>query len=107
MRAEPTAVFKSLSDPTRRGLFERLSRAGELSVRELTRPSGVSQPAVSKHLGALRRAGLVVERRQGRETYYRVLPKGLAPVFNWIEHYGAFWQDRFVRLEDVLRRMDQ
>lgn len=107
MHAEPTAVFKSLSDPTRRAIFERLSRDGELTVHALTGPSGVSQPAISKHLGALKDAGLVQGRRDGRETYYSVQPKALAPLIDWINFYSAFWNTRFDHLENLLNRMDQ
>lgn len=107
MRAEPSATFKSLSDPTRRAIFERLSRDGEQTVHALTAPSGVSQPGISKHLAALKRAGLVSFRRHGRETYYRAESKGLAPLINWMSYYASFWRDRFERLEDLLARMDQ
>jgi DNA-binding transcriptional ArsR family regulator len=107
MRAEPTAIFKTLGDPTRRALFERLSREGELTVHALTAPSGVSQPAVSKHLNSLKLAGLVRDRRDGRETYYRAEPKALAPLIDWISFYSTFWHNRFDRLEALLKRMDQ
>jgi DNA-binding transcriptional ArsR family regulator len=107
MPAAPDLVFKSLADPTRRALFERLSRGGEQTVHALTESSGVSQPAVSKHLGVLKQAGLVRDRRAGRETHYCALPQGLKPLFNWMDHYGAFWRERFDRLEDLLKRMDQ
>jgi DNA-binding transcriptional ArsR family regulator len=101
------ALFKALADPTRRALFERLSREGEQTVRALTDSSGVSQPAVSKHLGLLKTAGLVNDRRQGRETHYSVRPRGMAPLFGWLGLYAAFWADKFDRLEDLLKRMDQ
>ena len=107
MHAEPTAVLKMLSDPTRRAIFERLSRDGEMTVHALTDPSGVSQPAISKHLGALKLVGLVRGRRAGRETYYRAEPKALAPLIDWINFYSTFWHNRFDRLEDLLQRMDQ
>ncbi len=107
MHAEPTAVLKSLSDPTRRAIFERLSKDGELTVHALTDPSGVSQPAISKHLGALKLVGLVRSRREGRETYYSAEPKALAPLIDWINFYSTFWHNRFDRLEDLLKRMDQ
>jgi DNA-binding transcriptional ArsR family regulator len=107
MRAEPTAVLKSLSDPTRRAIFERLSKDGEMTVHALTDPSGVSQPAISKHLAALKLAGLVRGRRDGRETYYSAEPKALAPLIDWINFYSGFWNSRFDRLEDLLKRMDQ
>ncbi len=106
MRTEPTALFKSLSDPTRRALFERLSREGELTVHALTAPSGVSQPAVSKHLSSLKGAGLVRDRREGRETYYRVEPRALTPLFDWISFYSAFWDVHLDRLESLLKGMD-
>ena len=107
MRVEPTAIFKSLSDPTRRALFERLSREGELTVHALTAPSGVSQPAVSKHLSSLKVAGLVRDRRDGRETYYRAEPKALTALLDWISFYLAFWDSRLDRLESLLKRIDQ
>jgi DNA-binding transcriptional ArsR family regulator len=107
MRVEPTAIFKTLGDPTRRALFERLSREGELTVHALTAPSGVSQPAVSKHLNSLKLAGLVRDRRDGRETYYRTEPKALAPLIDWIGFYSTFWNNRFDRLEALLKRKDQ
>ncbi|WP_211474299.1 ArsR/SmtB family transcription factor [Collimonas humicola] len=107
MHAEPTAVLKILSDPTRRAIFERLSRDGEMTVHALTAPSGVSQPAISKHLGALKLAGLVRGRRDGRETYYSAEPKALAPLIDWIDFYSTFWNSRFDHLETLLKRMDQ
>jgi DNA-binding transcriptional ArsR family regulator len=106
----PTAsneLFTTLADPTRRAIFERLCRDGELNVRALTDQAGVSQPAVSKHLGVLKLAGLVRDRRDGRNTHYSAEPKGLAPLIDWMSLYGAIWRDRFDRLEALLNRMDQ
>lgn len=100
-------VFAALADPTRRALFERLSREGELTVRVLTDRSGVSQPAVSKHLRVLKHTGLVRARHKGRQTHYRARPRGLAPLVDWMTFYSSFWEDRFTRLEDLLKRMDQ
>src|SRR5580692_9754020 len=99
-------VFKALADPTRRALFERLSRDGDLTVHALTERAGVSQPMVSKHLSALKRAKLVRHRREGRETHYSAQPRALAPLVDWMSYYGRFWNDRFDRLEDLLKRMD-
>ncbi len=99
-------VFKALADPTRRSLFERLTRDGEQTVHALTRHAGVSQPAVSKHLTVLKRAKLVRHRREGRETHYRAQPDALGPMVDWLRHYGAFWRDRFDRLETLLERME-
>ena len=107
MRTSTDAVFKSLSDPTRRAIFERLNQHGEQTVRVLTDHSGVSQPAVSKHLGVLKLAGLVRARREGRETHYAARPRALAPLVDWMSLYGVFWRDRFVRLETLLHRMDK
>jgi DNA-binding transcriptional ArsR family regulator len=107
MRTSPDALFKSLSDPTRRAIFERLCRHGEQTVHVLTGHAGVSQPAVSKHLSALKLAGLVRDRRAGRETHYRAQPKALAPLLEWMSFYAAFWEDRFDSLETLLKRMDQ
>jgi DNA-binding transcriptional ArsR family regulator len=107
MQTASDAVFKTLADPTRRAIFERLARGGEQTVRVLTDQSGVSQPAVSKHLGVLKLAGLVRDRRDGRQTHYSADPQGLAPLIDWIGLYGAFWRNRFERLEDLLNRMDQ
>ena len=100
-------VFRALADPTRRAIFERLSRHGQQTVHALTRSSGVSQPAVSKHLKVLRTARLVRRRRQGRETHYRAQLHTLAPMAEWLNHYGAFWRERFGRLENLLETMDE
>src|SRR5262245_12402013 len=97
-------VFKALADPTRRGLFERLSR-GEATVVELTAAAGVSQPAVSQHLAALAKAGLVASRKTGRNAHYRADPKRLAPVVDWVLRQDAFWRERLGRMEDLLKEL--
>jgi len=107
MRAVADDIFKALSDPTRRAIFERLARDGEKTVHALTDRAGVSQPAVSKHLTVLKRAKLVRHRREGRETHYSAQPQALAPLVDWMSTYGAFWRDRFDQLEDLLKRMDK
>ncbi|MGB6744137.1 MAG: metalloregulator ArsR/SmtB family transcription factor [Terracidiphilus sp.] len=107
MQAVTNNVFRALADPTRRAIFERLARHGEQTVHALTDYSGVSQPAVSKHLTVLKRAKLVRHRREGRETHYRAWPDALAPMVDWLDHYGAFWRERFDRLENLLNRMDK
>ena len=107
MSTEPTMALKALADPTRRAIFERLSRDGEQTVWMLTDRSGVSQPAVSKHLGVLKHAGLVHARHRGRQTHYTAQPRALAPLVDWMSYYSRFWHDRFERLEDLLKRMDQ
>jgi DNA-binding transcriptional ArsR family regulator len=100
-------LFRVLADPTRRAIFERLTREGDQTVHALTERAGVSQPMVSKHLSALKRARLVRNRRKGRETHYHARPESLAPLVDWMKDYGRFWNDRFDRLEDLLKRMDQ
>jgi DNA-binding transcriptional ArsR family regulator len=100
-------IFKTLGDPTRRAIFERLCREGELTVWKITEPTGISQPAVSKHLGALKAAGLVKNRREGRETHYSAQPERLAPLTDWTAQMTAFWETRLDNLENLLNRMDQ
>lgn len=107
MQAAPDALLRALADPTRRAIFERLARDGEQTVRALTDCAGVSQPAVSKHLGVLKLAGLVRDRPEGRSVHYRAEPRGLTPLIDWMSLYGTFWRDRFDRLETLLNRMDQ
>ena len=105
--ADPDVLFRALSDPTRRALFERLCRDGEQTVGALTAHAGVSQPAVSKHLGVLRRAGLVRPNPQGRQTRYSAQPAALAALADWTQEMAAFWEARFDALDDLLKRMDQ
>ena len=100
-------LFRTLSDPTRRAIFERLCHDGEHTVAALTDWAGVSQPAVSKHLGILKQAGLVRDRHDGRQTHYRAKVGALAPLIEWTSEMAGFWQSRFDRLEDLLKRMDQ
>lgn len=99
-------VMRALADPTRRAMFERIAGSREINVAELTRVSGVTQGAVSQHLKSLKSAGLVVERPQGRNVFYRSRPEGLAPLFDWLSHYDAFWRDRFDDLRSLLKETD-
>lgn len=99
-------VMQALAPPTRRVLFERIARSGEVTVAELTRGSGVTQGAISQHLKSLKQAGLVAERPEGRKVYYRVRPEGLEPLADWMGHYGAFWRDRFADLRTLLKEID-
>jgi DNA-binding transcriptional ArsR family regulator len=101
------SLFRTLADPTRRAIFERLCRHGEQTVGALTAQAGVSQPAVSKHLGILKQAGLVRDRHQGRQTHYSAQAGALAPLVDWTSQMNGFWQGRFDDLEDLLKRMDQ
>jgi DNA-binding transcriptional ArsR family regulator len=100
-------LFRTLADPTRRALFERLCREGELTVGALTAEAGVSQPVVSKHLGLLKQAGLVKDRHQGRQTHYTALPRALSPLLDWTSQMAGFWESRLDDLETLLGRMDQ
>jgi DNA-binding transcriptional ArsR family regulator len=100
-------LFRSLADPTRRAIFERLCREGEQTVGALTARAGISQPAVSKHLGVLKQAGLVSDRHEGRLTHYSARLGALAPLIDWTSRMAGFWESRFDALEDLLKRMDQ
>jgi DNA-binding transcriptional ArsR family regulator len=99
-------IFQALADPSRRAIFESLS-GGEAAVKDLTARFDISQPAVSQHLAALKDAGLVKGRRDGRNVYYSVEPRGLKPLVDWIAHYRAFWLERVDRLERLLEKMDE
>ena len=106
MPTAPDALLKTLADPTRRAIYERIARDGAQTVHALTHGSGVSQPAVSKHLRALKEVGLVQGEPSGRETRYRTKPGGLAPLADWLKHYDTFWNERIDRLESLLERTD-
>ena len=99
-------VFHALADPSRRAIFESLTR-GEAAVKDLTARFDISQPAVSQHLAALKDAGLVNGRREGRHVYYRVEPRGMKPLTDWIEYHKTFWTARIDRLERLLETMDE
>lgn len=99
-------LMRALADPTRRAVFERIANADEITVVELTKGSGVTQGAVSQHLKSLKHAGLVAERPEGRNVYYRAEPEGLAPMFDWMTHYDAFWRKRFADLRTLLKEID-
>ena len=100
-------LFRTLADPTRRAIFERLCRDGEQTVAVLTRQAGVSQPAVSKHLAMLKQVGLVLDRPDGRQTHYSARRGALAPLIDWTSRMTGFWESRFDDLEDLLKGMDQ
>ena len=99
-------VMRALADPTRRAVYERIVGCDEISVAELTRGSGVTQGAVSQHLKSLKNAGLVAERPEGRNVYYRAEAAGLAPLVDWMSHYGVFWRDRFASLRSLMKEID-
>jgi DNA-binding transcriptional ArsR family regulator len=101
-----TNVMRALADPTRRAVYERIVGTEEISVLDLTRGSGVTQGAISQHLKSLKQAGLVLERPEGRKVYYRAQPEGLAPLVDWMSHYGVFWRERFGNLRALLQEID-
>ena len=100
-------IFRSLADPTRRGLFEHLCTEGEQTVVALTKRAGVSQPAVSKHLAILKKGGLVSAQQEGRETRYAARTEALVPLIDWTRRMSGFWDEKLDGLEDLLGRMDQ
>ena len=100
-------LFQALADPSRRAIFESLTRGGEVAVKDLTARFDISQPAVSQHLATLKQAGLVNARREGRCVFYRVQPRGMKPLIGWIAHYRAFWTKHVDRLEQLLEKMDE
>ena len=103
-------AFDILGDPVRRRILELLARGEQCSgdiVIVIQREFGISQPAVSQHLGALKAAGLVHARREGRCVYYRVRPRGMKPLIDWIAHYRAFWTEHLDRLDQLLETMDE
>src|ERR1700751_5210782 len=99
-------VMRALADPTRRAVYERVVSADEITVGELTRGSGVTQGAISQHLKSLKQAGLVIERPEGRNVFYRAEPEGLEPLADWMSHYAAFWRERFADLRSLLKEID-
>jgi len=104
--AAVNAVMRTLADPTRRAVFERIVNSQEITVGELTAGSGVTQGAISQHLKSLKQAGLIAERAQGRNVFYRAEPMGLAPLVDWMSHYGVFWRERFANLRTLLKEID-
>src|ERR1700688_3498213 len=100
------AVMRTLADPTRRAVFERIVSSEEITVAELTRGSGVTQGAISQHLKLLKQAGLVADRPEGRNVHYRADPKGLAPLVDWMALYPVFLRERFANLRTLLKEID-
>ena len=95
------AIFAALADPTRRAIIARLA-AGDASVMELARPFDLSQPAISKHLKVLERAGLISRGRDAQRRPCRIEAKPLAEANEWLEAYCRFWEGSFERLDDLL-----
>src|SRR5438132_2523599 len=95
------ATFAALADPTRRAILARLA-AGEASVTELSAPFDISQPAISKHLKVLERAGLISRGRDAQRRPRRLEAEPLAEATRWLESYREFWEARFQQLDAVL-----
>jgi DNA-binding transcriptional ArsR family regulator len=95
------AVFAALADPTRRAILTRLA-TGEASVTELAEPFTMSQPAISKHLKVLERAGLVTRGHDAQRRPRRLEPKPLAEATEWLERYRRIWEGNFQRLDALL-----
>jgi DNA-binding transcriptional ArsR family regulator len=96
-------VFGAISHPARRRMLDLLVET-DRSVSTITESFEMSRPAVSQHLRVLLEAGLVTERRHGRERHYRLVPERLSPVRNWIARYEQFWDDRLRRLQKLLTK---
>lgn len=103
-QAQLDATFAALADPTRRAILARLA-AGEASVMELAEPFAMSQPAISKHLKVLERAGLVARGRDAQRRPCRLAAAPLAHANAWLEHYRRFWDESFDRLDHLLAEM--
>lgn len=101
------SLMRTLSDPTRRAIYERIVARNEATVRELTDRAGVSQPAVSQHIKVLQAAGLIAGRREGRNTFYRPDPRGLRPLAEWMQEHRRFWEESFDRLGDYLNQLQR
>jgi DNA-binding transcriptional ArsR family regulator len=103
------ATFAALADPTRRAILARLA-SGEASVTELAQPFRMSQPAISKHLKVLERAGLVSRGREAQRRPRRLVARPLAEATQWLERYRRFWEGNFRQLDallDEMKRLDR
>ena len=100
------ATFTALADPTRRAILARLAE-GEASVTELGKPFALSQPAVSRHLRVLERAGLVTQARRAQQRPRRLQVAPLKDAVDWLERYRTFWEDSFHRLDGFLQELQE
>jgi DNA-binding transcriptional ArsR family regulator len=99
--AQLDAMFMALADPTRRAILRQLT-AGEATVTELARPFAMSQPAISKHLKVLERAGLVSRRRDAQRRPCRLEARRLKAATDWLDGYRRYWDESYQRLDDLL-----
>ncbi|KYF75301.1 ArsR family transcriptional regulator [Sorangium cellulosum] len=100
------ATFAALADPTRRAILARLA-SGEASVTELAKPFAMSQPAISKHLKVLERAGLISRGRDAQRRPCRIEAKPLADATGWLDNYRRFWEGSYERLDDLLEELKE
>jgi len=100
------ATFTALADPTRRAILARLA-GGEASVTELGKPFALSQPAVSRHLRVLERAGLVTQERRAQLRPRRLQVAPLKDAVDWLERYRSFWEESFQRLDGLLQELEE
>ena len=98
--------FAAISDPTRRGILERLRREGALSVKQLADPLPISRQAVTKHLDVLERSGLIEHERRGRERAHRLKAEPLREIDDWLAPYRACWEERLDAMERTLESME-
>ena len=101
------ATFHALSDPTRRAILARLAREGDVTVMDLAEPFAMSQPAISKHLKVLEKAGLVSRGRDAQKRPVHLEAQPLAEVTGWLIEYRTYWQAQFGRLDDLLEELQQ
>jgi DNA-binding transcriptional ArsR family regulator len=104
--ADLDAMFAALADPTRRSILAKLAR-GEASVMELAEPFDMSQPAITKHLNVLERAGLITRRRDGQRRPCKLEPKRLEQLARWLGTFQEFWEDSFSRMDDYLKELQR
>lgn len=101
------ATFQALSDPTRRAILARLARDGDVSVMDLAEPFAMSQPAISKHLKVLEKAGLVSRGRDAQKRPVHLEAQPLAEATGWLIDYRKYWQAQFGRLDDLLDELQK
>ncbi|HZL27095.1 MAG TPA: metalloregulator ArsR/SmtB family transcription factor, partial [Acidobacteriaceae bacterium] len=99
-----STTFAALADPTRRAILARLA-SGETSVKELSEPFEISQPAISKHLKVLEKAGLIARGRDAQWRPARLEARQLKSAFDWLDDYRRFWEQSFDRLDEYLKRL--
>lgn len=100
-------VFDAIADPTRRKLIRILADTGETPLHELTAQFTMGRTAVSKHLTVLKEAGLVNDRKAGRETRFRLDPSPLREVEDWLDYYHKFWSSNMLRLQELLEEEEE